>query len=100
MLNDPKDEKVGVGPLYEPLRAIARNLIPLFSPGGIERAQNWWGCGPFGMVHEDNGECMFVEVFPDDWEKRALGINKSFDIDNLRACAISLLVYCEAYGRE
>jgi hypothetical protein len=94
----PEHEVVGEGPLYELMRSEARGLIPLFAPGGITNCDSYWGAGFCGITHQDDGEKVSVTTY--DWERRALSHHRTFSIRELRAAAVSLLVYCEAHDAK
>lgn len=86
---------MGEGPLYEPMLANARDLVPVWSPWGSENSQGSWGAPPFNVRRNDDGtHDLSVETF--GWEKRGIGHHAPISLKSLRASAISLLVYCAA----
>jgi len=82
---------------YEALEAEATKLVPLLSPW--DSPQPSWGLGSFGTVEpSDDGR---HRVWMSSLARRGLGTETTLDLDQLRAAAITLLVYCEAHrGRE
>ena len=95
---DPESFPVGEGPLYEAIRAEAKKLAETWHPHGMEGYQPYWGAGICGVTREDNKNVVSVETF--GREKRGLGVRWEVSMQMLRASAISLLIYCEAYGDE
>jgi hypothetical protein len=90
---------VGVGEEYRALREAAKAQLDNFCPWGVENSINSWGIG-IGQAscNEDGTHTISILTGFGDWDKpNGLTHSKSFDMTALRAAAISLLVYCEAY---
>jgi hypothetical protein len=93
----PATERIGYGPLYEPIRDAARDLVPVWVPWGMEHTQNSWAAPPLSVETLDNGKHRLRTLPALDWQKdQSPAIHCDVDLDSLRATAISLLVYCEA----
>jgi hypothetical protein len=92
---DPEASRVGVGPLYETMRAEARKFVPLFAPGGVDNCQSYWDAGICGVSREDDKNV--VSVLTLHREVRPMAVVWEASIEELRSAAISLLVYCEAH---
>lgn len=91
-----KDDIVGEGPAYESILQNARDLVAEWVPWGVENSQNSWGAPPFHLWREADGTHT-ISVATFGWEKRGLGYHAPIGLKELRASAISLLVYCAAY---
>lgn len=97
--SDPESLPVGEGPLYATMRAEAKKLIPVWIPWGIENSQRSWGAGICSVKREDD-DTNTVSVLTLGREVRPAAVLWPASIKELRASAISLLVYCEAYDGD
>jgi hypothetical protein len=82
------------------IRKIVRSLVDKWLPWGVERSksQGSWGLGSLGSIFPGEGE-----NDPPFWfwinslNRKGLGTQTPIhDLDQLRASAISILVFCEA----
>lgn len=92
------DDRVGVGPTYDPIRAAARWLIPLFAPPG-RALQPQWGAGLVTVEPAGDGQHEVAITHPvcSSFVKRRNSLVATVDLVALRSMAITLLAYCEAH---
>ena len=97
------DARVGVGPVYAPVRDAARALAPVFQPPSGVPAQPHWGVG-LGATIEPAGADQHALSFPHPVCSRFEQVGNSLvllaDLVEFRATAITLLAYCEAHPDE
>lgn len=93
-------ERVGEGPLYTPLRDAAAALVNVWSPPERGPYQNSWGVGN-GMTLVALGDGKHrLQILTFEWDKLGPGHAKSLTLQEVRAAAISMLVYCAARERQ
>jgi hypothetical protein len=80
---------------YEALEREARQLVPLFNLGGSASPSSW-GLGGLGAVFRGEDGKHELALHDDRVARRGLLLAIPADLDELRALAISLLVYCAA----
>lgn len=93
-------DPVGVGETYEPIRAAARDLLPLFLPTGVSCGTRW-GASLVEIEATDEGHKVSI-TYPhfSRWAKDlSNSVATTADLDEIRATAITLLAYCEAKAR-
>jgi hypothetical protein len=80
---------------YECLEEQARELVPLLNPGGSASPSSW-GLGGLGTVFRGEDGRHELALHDDRAARRGLLLTVPADLDELRALAVSLLVYCAA----
>lgn len=93
------DDRVGVGPTYDAIRAAARDLAPLFGqPPGVPAAP-YWGAGLVLVEPAGDGRHDVAIVHPvcSSFVQRRNSLVATIDLVELRSMAITLLAYCETH---
>ena len=96
----PSELPVGENPTELEIRKLARELVSEWMPNGIERERyvNHWGLGTLGGIFppDENDKDVVAWFWICSANRRGMGTQTPItSIKQLRAAAISLLVYCE-----
>jgi hypothetical protein len=100
---ETEDYPVGQGPLYEPLREIAKSLIPLFNPSGDLSHDSNWSLGSFMSATEFVDTHCKINLWTgilSGFDKEGNKLSRVVSSEELRTIGIGLLVLAEDMERE